>query len=112
MINYEDFDYEYDDDEVMASFIAFRSEAMKFTADRDVKLVEDFCAKIGYSYPLGYFNHRSNRTFELFTNRPGVLIGRAGRNIELLKDMLKEEFKVPYDVKLVEIRGGFANIKN
>jgi hypothetical protein len=112
MFEYDDFNYneDYDEDEIQEEFQKFRSEALAFCVNKDKSIVEAWCAKIGYKYPLGYHNNRCDRVFELYTNHPGVCIGKAGSAITEFKEMLKAEFKVPYEVKLIEIRGDFANI--
>lgn len=105
-----DYDDDFEEDGIQEQFQRFRNEALTFCMNADRGIVEAWCAKIGYKYPLGYYNNRCDRIFELYTNHPGICIGKAGSAIKEFKEMLKEEFKVPYEVKLVEIRGGFANI--
>lgn len=43
--------------------------------------------------------------FTIWTDNPGVLIGRGGKNVDILKDVLKKEFNSNYDVEFKEIRG-------
>lgn len=106
-----DYDSDFDEDEIQEEFQRFRAEALNISMNQDKAIIEKWCEEIGYSYPLGYYNNRCDRTMEIYTTRPGICIGKAGSAIRKFEEMLKEEFRVPYKVKLVEIRGGFANIK-
>lgn len=45
---------------------------------------------------------------EIHTIRPGVLIGRAGVNVEKFEKILSDEFGGEWKVKFIEIRGGFV----
>lgn len=45
------------------------------------------------------------KIFTVWTDRPGILIGKGGQNVEVLKEILREEFDRDYDVKFKEIKG-------
>ena len=48
---------------------------------------------------------------EIYSTRVGVLIGKAGVNVDLLKEMLTDEFRGEWKVKFIEIRGGFVDTR-
>ena len=50
------------------------------------------------------------KEMEIYSTRIGVLVGKAGVNVDKLEKMLSEEFKGKWKVKFVEIRGGFVNV--
>lgn len=54
---------------------------------------------------MGYENDLGKKVFKIWTDRPGILIGKAGRNVEILKEILKEEFDYDYTIEFKEIKG-------
>lgn len=95
----------YYDDE----FENVREEALLFYLNKYKKLIEDWCHKAKLKSPVGYFNNTTDRIMEIYTDRPGVLIGKAGSLVYEFKEKLKEEFGIDYEVKFIDIRGGFVN---
>ena len=51
-----------------------------------------------------------NNIMEIYTTKPGILIGKAGANVEKLENMLSEEYCGVWKVKFIEVRGDFINI--
>ena len=47
---------------------------------------------------------------EIYTTKPGMLIGKAGANVEKLENMISEEYCGVWKVKFIEVRGDFINI--
>lgn len=90
----------------------FRAEALAYAKDRNDTLVKTWLSKIGYKdkNPIGYYISLSNNTIEIYSTRVGALIGKAGVNVDLLKKMLKDEFRGEWQVKFIEIRGGFVTV--
>lgn len=90
-----------------------RSEAHEFMTNKTETLLKKWLEDIGYKRkePIGYHLSYYHRTMEIYTTRPGPLIGVAGVNVERLKKMLTDEFYGEWNVKFVEIRGGFVNVK-
>ena len=88
----------------------FREEALRYTREREQGLLKKWLDKIGHTNPVGYYYNYSKKEIELYTTRPGFLIGKHGVHIFEFKDMLKEEFGYEWTVKFVEIRGGFVNV--
>lgn len=43
-------------------------------------------------------------TVTIKLNRPGLLIGKAGTTLTAVKDMLEKYFKMPTDVKIIEVQ--------
>lgn len=88
----------------------FRAEAIEFNKNREETLLKEWLNEIGYVEPVGYYRDISKKEMEIYSTRPGALIGKAGVNVDLLKKMLANEFRGEWTVKFVEIRGGFVNI--
>ncbi len=80
-----------------------------FLMRRDKKFLEDFCKEAGLKEPIAY-DYTYGQGFTIYTNRPGVLIGKHGNVIKKYSQRLREEFGENEKINLVEIRnGGFVN---
>lgn len=88
----------------------FRAEVHEWVKQREEGLLKRWIDEIGCKDPVGYYRDAYNKTMELYSTRPGALIGKTGVNIDRLKQMLTDEFHGDWRVKLVEVRGGFVNI--
>lgn len=99
-------------DKYWKEFEEVRAEVLAYAKDRDEALIKTWLNKIGYKdkNPIGYFINLGDKTIELYSTRPGVLIGKAGVNIQELMKMLSDEFRGEWKVKFVEIRGGFVTV--
>ena len=91
-------------------FQELTEDALRYTRERNEGLLKKWLNKIGYTKPVGYYYNYSKKEIELYTTRPGLLIGKHGVHIFEFKDMLKEEFGYEWTVKFVQIRGGFVNV--
>lgn len=89
----------------------FRGECLTYVKNWERSVVEKWLNQIGYKEPVGYFRNRFTREMEIYTTRPGVLIGKAGATVKQFEKMLSEEFHGEWKVRFIEIRGGFANVK-
>ena len=78
---------------------------MEEQAERNERVLRHFFWRINYKGIVGYENHLGERVFTVWTDRPGVLIGKGGQNVEVLKEILKEEFDYDYEIKFKEIKG-------
>lgn len=87
-----------------------RWECHKFMKEKEEFVIKRWLSTMNYTRPVGYYMDRYNKTMEIFTTTPGILIGKAGVNIDEFKRMLSEEFHGEWKVKLIEVRGGFVNI--
>ena len=95
------------DDEI---WLKIRSECLAYIRNKEETIIKEWLSKIGYTEPVGYYRNIFKREMEIYTTRPGCLIGKAGVNVEVFKKMLFEEFGGEWNVKFVEIRGGFVQI--
>lgn len=93
-------------------WMLFREEAYLFNKQREEGVLKQWLCDIGYEYhePIGYYRDISERIMTLYCRRPGVLIGKAGVNVNKLQTLLSNEFHGKWKVKFVEIRGGFIQI--
>lgn len=96
------------DDEMDAQWEDMRNEIHNWAANRERKFLEDWCAEAGLKEPVAY-SYEYHKGFTIYTNRPGILIGKAGNLVNKYRDRLKEEFSKNNDIKFVEIKNGFAN---
>lgn len=89
-----------------------RAEAHAFMKEKEESLLKRWLEKIGYNFkePIGYYRDSLHNTMEIYSTRPGLLIGKAGIHVDELQKMLSEEFQGEWKVKFFEIRGGFVNI--
>lgn len=96
------------DDEMEAQWEEMREEAHKWAVNRERKFLEDWCAEAGLKEPVAY-SYEYYKGFTIYTNRPGILIGKAGSLVNKYRDRLKEEFGKNNKIKFVEIKNGFVN---
>lgn len=90
------------------SFERMRNEVHNWTKNRERKFLEDWCAEAGLKEPVAY-DYEYHKGFTIYTNHPGILIGKVGILVNKYRDRLKEEFGKDNDIKFVEIKNGFAN---
>lgn len=93
------------------AWMEMRAEAHSFMKNKEENLIKKWLETINYKKPVGYYFDLSNKVVELYTTNPGILIGKAGIDIKRFQDMVSEEFfGQKWEVKLVEVRGGFVGI--
>ena len=92
------------------SWEEFRAEALEFMKNKIETLIKKWLEGIGYKETVGYYRNSATKTMEIYSTRPGILIGKAGCHVEQLREMLTNEFHGEWKVKFIEIRGGFVNI--
>lgn len=105
-------EYTNEDWEEIEAWEKLRVEAHIFMKEKEESLLKRWLEKIGCNLkePIGYYRDSWHHTMEIYTTRPGPLIGKAGIHVDELKQMLSEEFRGEWNVKFIEIRGGFVNI--
>lgn len=91
-------------------FNQFRGEALEYMHNRNKELIERWCKKGSVTSPVGYYNDLSNGIMTIYTTHCGWLIGKQGTLLDEFVGELEREFNRKYEVKFVEIRGGFANV--
>lgn len=72
-------------------------------------ILENWCEEAGVKTPVGYYWNTSKKCWEIYTDRPGFLIGKAGVLVDKYKNILNKRFYCNYKIKIYEIKGGFAN---
>ena len=98
--------FDYDED----NFERVRYDALNYMYNKNKTIIENWCNECGMDEPVGYYNDLSKHELTIYTTRCGVMIGKAGKHINKVKEVLKEEFGRDYDIKFVEIRGNIVNI--
>lgn len=89
-------------------FQKMRAEVNAWAKNRERKFLEDWCIEAGLKEPVAY-DYEYYKGFTIYTNCPGILIGKAGSLANKYRDRLKEEFGKDNDIKFIEIKGRFAN---
>ena len=85
----------------------FRADCMEYARKKEEALIKKWLDKIGYNETIGYYRDIRNHTMEIYTQHPGVLIGKYGKDVHEFQDMLDEEYRGHWKVKFIEVRGGF-----
>ena len=80
-------------------------KALEEMSERNERVMKNFFYKIGHKGIVGYENDLGKKVFTVWTDKPGILIGKGGQNVEILKDILKEEFDHDYEIEFKEIKG-------
>lgn len=80
-------------------------KALEEMSERNERVIKNFFYRIGYKGIVGYENDLGKNVFTIWTDNPGILIGKGGQNVWILKDILKEEFDYDYEIKFKEIKG-------
>ena len=86
-------------------FEEYRGKILEEQAEKNERVLKHFFWRINYKGIVGYKNELSKGLFTVWTDRPGILIGKGGQNVEVLKEILKEEFDRDYEVDFKEIKG-------
>ena len=81
------------------------AEALEEMSERNERVMKNFFYRIGHKGIVGYENDLGKKVFTVWTDKPGILIGKGGQNVEILKEILKEEFNYDYEIKFKEIKG-------
>ena len=97
----------YDEDD---AWMEFRSYALNYMKELEESIIKKWLDGIGYTDPVGYYRNSLDHEMEIYATRIGTLIGKAGIHVEELRKMLSEEFRGEWNVKFIEIRGGFVNV--
>ena len=80
-------------------------KALEEMSERNERVMKNFFYRIGYKGIVGYENDLGRNVFTIWTDNPGILIGKGGQNVWILKDILKEEFDNDYEIEFKEIKG-------
>ena len=72
-------------------------------------ILRKWCDEAGVKTPVGYYKNFSEKYWEIYTDRPGFLIGKDGILVQKYKDILNKRFYCNYEIRFREVRGGFAN---
>lgn len=91
------------------SFENMRAEAIKFMREKTESFLSEWCKEAGVKSPVGYERDYFSKSFVVYTDRPGYLIGKGGALAEKYTILMREEFVGLEKISFVEVRGGFAN---
>ena len=80
-------------------------KALEDMSERNERAMKNFFYRIGHKGIVGYENDLGKKVFTVWTDKPGILIGKGGQNVEILKDIIKEEFDHDYEIEFKEIKG-------
>ncbi len=91
------------------SFDCMREEVALWNKQRNEDFLRRWCEEAGVKTPVGYCRDYSSKSYVIYTDKPGWLIGRAGCLVDKYTKIMKEEFAGLEKIKFVEVCGGFAN---
>ncbi len=86
------------------NFEEFRGKCLEEMAERNERVLRHFFFRINHKGIVGCQNDLG-RVFTVWTDEPGTIIGKGGQNINILKEILKEEFGYDYEIGIKEIKG-------
>lgn len=86
------------------NFEEFRGKCLEEMVEKNERVLKHFFFRINHKGIVGYKNDLG-RVFTIWTDRPGIIIGKGGQNINILKEILKEEFGYDYEIDIKEIKG-------
>ena len=86
-------------------FNEMRGKILNEIEEKNERVMKHFFWRIGYKVIVGYENNLLNKIFTVWTDKPGILIGKGGNNIVILKEILKKEFDYDYKIEFKEIKG-------
>lgn len=89
----------------MMDFNEIRGKILNEIEEKNERVMKHFFWRIGYKGIVGYENNLGNKIFTVWTDKPGILIGKGGNNIVVLKEILKKEFDYDYKIEFKEIKG-------
>ena len=92
------------------SFQAMRAEVMEYEHNRNKTLIEEWCKESNVTTPVGYDNNNYKGIMTIYTSSPGSLIGMRGTRVDIFTKKLEKEFGKKYEVRFIEVAGGFVNI--
>lgn len=82
-----------------------REECSRFMRNKEETAIKKWLSEISYSEPIGYEYNLSKKELKIYATRPGWLIGKAGKNLDRLKEIWAEEFSGDWKIRVFEIRG-------
>lgn len=81
-----------------------------YIGSKTTELLNAWCKEANVSTPVGYNNDLLNHQLNVFTMRPGMMIGRTGSLVNKYQAKFSEAYHVDYSIRFIEIRDGFANL--
>ncbi len=91
------------------AFENMRAEVMEYMREKSDSFLSQWCEEARVKSPVGYERDYSSKSFVVYTDRPGYLIGKGGALVEKYTQIMRKEFVSFERIKFVEITGGFAN---
>lgn len=72
-------------------------------------IINEWCKEAGVKLPVGYYRSSCGNVIEIYSKEIGYLIGCRGKLVNKYKGIFDEEFSGNYDIKFIDVKGGFAN---
>lgn len=85
------------------AFYRMREEALKYNIKRNKDFLRQWCEEAGVVSPVGYGRDYSSKSYVVYTDKPGYLIGKGGCLAEKYTQIIREEFPGLKDIKFVEV---------
>ena len=95
------------------SWEEIRLEAHEYIMSRKEAILKEWLTTItggNYKITIGYNFDLSHKHLKIYSDHPGMLIGKAGSYIDILKKILTREFHGEWTVEMIEVYDGFITI--
>ena len=92
-------------------WINIREDTLNYINKLHENAFKHFLQEIGLKDTFAYKYDYETNTFTVYTCRPGIWIGKGGKGVNRLKEILSQEVKENCNVEFVEIRGRFITCK-
>lgn len=90
-------------------WLEFRAQCLESEKNRRENLLKIFMNETGYKGILGYAVDLGAKRVDIYTNRPGYIIGKGGQDIKKLESLFSDEYGGDWHTTITEIRGGFVS---
>lgn len=94
----------------MDSFEELRAAVHKETYDQLHTLLTEHLKSIHYTGVVQYGIDYSRHILKLYSQSPGRLIGKGGKDVDTLQCKLSDKFKNTWSVEFVEVHGYCINV--
>ena len=88
-------------------------EAHEYIMSRKEAILKEWLTNItggNYKLTIGYNFNMPAKHLKIYSKHPGMLIGKGGEYIDLLKQILNKKFHGEWTVDMIEVNDGFLTI--
>lgn len=100
------------DNRIIDDWMNIRADAIKYCRELRTTPIMDFMKEKSFNETIAYEYNTKDTELTIYTTRPGIWIGPRGREVNRLREILKENFGHDVEVNIKEIKfysGGFLH---